>query len=223
MIPVSKIELFRTKIIKACPSCKGKSCQKCLSQYSRIVRYAEAGIPVDYWLLSWKTFSGDVNLKNAIKTKLDDLDLMFESGESLAIIGNFGTGKTYAGCSILKKAIMKDYNCCYMTMAEIVSNILSKESRLSDIIEKDFLMIDEVDNRHIASSEKAEELFGTMMENIFRTRFQNQLPTIICSNVNDIGDIFTGAFGKAFSSLSSKYMKVLIASGKDFRKNVKIG
>jgi hypothetical protein len=47
------------------------------------------------------------------------------------------------------------------------------------------------------------------------------MPTILCSNAENIDDVLSNDFARAFSSLRSMYMKVIYVAGKDFRKNVK--
>jgi DNA replication protein DnaC len=221
MIPDNKLNRILDKIKQNC-SCSGEGCSICLSQVGRVQRYAKADIPIDYWLLAFKDFQGDKNFKNLIKTKLADIDSVYDEGKSLAFVGNLGVGKTFAACSLLKMAIIKDYTAQYTTMSYIINNILSNDistaSYLKQLNEIDFLAIDEFDERYVFPSEKTEILFGSNLEYILRTRFQNKLPTILCSNTEDIDSVLSSEFSRAFKSLRSKYMDVVYVSGKDFRK-----
>ena len=81
----------------------------------------------------------------------------------------------------------------------------------------DFIVIDEVDRRFFPST-ASQELYGNHFENILRTRVQNKLPTILCTNSEDISQIFEGEFESSFASLRSQFIKVIKAGGKDARK-----
>jgi hypothetical protein len=81
----------------------------------------------------------------------------------------------------------------------------------------DFLVLDEFDNRFM-STENAVELYGRTLESVFRTRSQNKLPTIMCTNSPNISEIFSGPLKDSLNSLMSAYLKVLPIFGEDFRK-----
>ena len=222
MIPKNKIKRLKKKVVLGCKECDGEGCTKCNLKCSRIDKYSASGVPVEYWMLSLKNFSGDENFKNAILKEVSDIDSFYDSGMSLAFHGNLGTGKTYTACCIIKIAALSGYSCLYTTMADVVNTILSPstdtKTYFNILMEKDFLVIDEFDSRWIFPSEKSEQVFGSSLEYILRTRFQNQLPTIICSNNEDIDQILGGYFAKSFKSLRNKYMKTFCVGGKDFRR-----
>jgi hypothetical protein len=62
------------------------------------------------------------------------------------------------------------------------------------------------------------ELYGSQLETVLRSRMQNKLPTIMCSNAIDIGLVFGGQFKKSFQSLWSQFVKTIAAGGPDARK-----
>jgi DNA replication protein DnaC len=224
MVPPKKLESIKNRIRESC-QCKGRGCSICASKIERLTRYARAGIPVRYWDLAFKDFQGDPNFGNFIRTIMSDIEGFYDKGESLAFIGNLGTGKSYAACCILKMGLVNDYSGLYVQMAEIVNNTLSPKVDSAEYLEKlinvDILVIDEFDPRWVFPSEKVEKMFGTTLEYILRTRFQNSMPTVLCSNANDIDKVLSNDFARAFSSLRSMYMKVVLVAGKDFRKNGK--
>lgn len=222
MVPAKKLDLVEKKIISSCPNCHGSGCQSCKSKVSRIKIYDYANIPMDYWFLAFKNFQGDQKFKEYISKKLEKIDEIYELGNSFAFIGNFGTGKTYAACCILKTALVSGYSAKYYNMSELINGITSHneddENFLHTIINTDFLVIDEFGKRWVFPSEKAEQLFGQNLEHVLRTRFQNHLPTIVCSNDDNLDDVLSEEFSKALSSLRSRYMEVIPVIGKDFRK-----
>lgn len=222
MIPEKKIKLVEKEIQNKCPKCLGKGCSECKGKMARIKLYAMANIPMDYWFLPFKDFQGDVNFKGIIDEKLNAIDTIYENGNSMAFVGNFGTGKTYAACCVLKKALAIGYTAKYFHMSEIINALTSVRDEETDFLKSliniDFLVIDEFCRRYIFASEKAEQLFGQNLEYILRTRFQNRMPTILCSNNINIDDVLSEDFAEAFSSLRSKYVEIIYVSGTDFRK-----
>jgi DNA replication protein DnaC len=140
-------------------------------------------------------------------------------------VGHPGTGKTFAACSILKRAVLpstgekNSFSAFYTTMADAVSKILSSSGYEFRSLVKyyDFMVIDELDPRFFPS-QNSMELYGNHLENILRTRVQNKLPTIMCTNSEDVNQIFSGEFGRTFQSLVSQYVRVIRAGGKDVRK-----
>jgi hypothetical protein len=62
------------------------------------------------------------------------------------------------------------------------------------------------------------DLFGKTLEHIFRTRSQNKLPTIFCSNSPNPIEAFSGALKQSIESLFYK-VKIIPVIGQDFRKN----
>jgi DNA replication protein DnaC len=221
MIPINKLERIKKNIKKECKNCSS-GCIKCELKCSRLDKYALSNIPVEYWTKSFKDFEGDRNFKKIIRDRMMDIDSLYDSGKSMIFSGNLGTGKTYTACCFLKLAVTNGYSGLYTTMADVVANMLSSSvdtSRYySELISKDFLTIDEFSSHWIFPSERAEQTFGTSLEYVLRTRFQNQLPTILCSNDNDIDQIFGGFFAKSFKSLRSRHVDVFLVGGKDYRR-----
>jgi DNA replication protein DnaC len=222
MIPRKKIDLKKQEVIDKCKSCGGTSCGKCVAKSSRIEKYAYSNIPVEYWDRSFRDFSGDKNFKKIISKKIKNIDETYNEGKSLMFIGTLGTGKSYSASCILKRAIAAGYSGLYVTMADVVANILSSEIDTSkyykNLVGVDFLVIDEFSSHWIFPSEKSEQLFGSSLEFVLRTRFQNQLPTILCSNDSDVDEIFGGFFGKSFRSLRNHHVELYVVGGIDYRR-----
>ena len=222
MIPRKKIEAKKQQIVSSCKLCEGEGCTTCSSKANRMDKYANAGIPVEYWSKSFKNFSGDQNFKKMIADKISNIDKTYDDGKSLMFIGSLGTGKSYSASCILKKAVVSGYTGLYVTMADVVANILSSQVDTSkyykNLVGSDFLVIDEFSSHWIFPSEKSEQIFGSSLEYVLRTRFQNQLPTILCSNDSDVDEIFGGFFAKSFRSLRSRHVELYVVGGKDFRR-----
>lgn len=219
----NKVERVCQKIQKECKECDGDGCVKCARLTSRIQKYSDAGVPANYWTATFKDFNGDDEYGDVVRGVISNIDAVFDSGKSYLFVGPLGVGKTFGISSILKMAICKDYSARYSSMVEVINQILSGQNSdaIQSLLKYDFLAIDEFDNRWIFPSEKSEQIFGSTMEYILRSRFQNGLPTILATNNAEVDEILTGMHGKAFSSLRSQYMETVYLSGKDFRKRNK--
>lgn len=218
MIPFKKIALEKKKIVENCNKCKGVGCSSCFGYLIFIDKMADSCIPIDYWYRLIEDFYGDKAFKNFILEYINNLNNEFDKGLTICFTGERGCGKTMGSCSILKKAILKDYSTYYITLSDFVSNVVGEHPEIRFILkEYDFIVIDEIDQRFFPTYQSM-ELYGNQLENILRSRMQNHLPTIMCSNSADTSQIFGGEFKKSFDSLGSQFIKVVPVIGKDARK-----
>ena len=124
-IPRNKISSVKKICVANCIVCNGEGCDDCKSKTARVEKYAASNIPVTYWLLAFKNFSGDNRFFSCIKNIIENIDKFYESGKSCMFTGGLGTGKTFGATSILKKASTSGYDSLYVTMADVVSSIIS--------------------------------------------------------------------------------------------------
>lgn len=215
--------------LEACPKCQGKplnkACQDCNALNTVLQRFANANIPVRYWRLKMSEFLGPSALKKIYEDTSSDLDKAYRSGISFCLTGNHGVGKTMTVTSILRSALAKGYSGLYTTLNQIVLSLTSHSDESRIDIRKaytavDFLVIDEFDPRHMGS-DNASDLFGRILEDIFRTRVQNNLPTLMCTNSPNVQESFQGSIKTSISSLMS-YVKEIPVVGKDLRKEKKL-
>ena len=191
-----------------------------------INRYAESNIPIEYWFLKIeKDFEPESNLLSVYNSYVSDLKKSYVNGTSICFAGSHGLGKTYCVSSILKKASSKGFSCLYTTLSDIVSVLTSssnddKFSARRELILVDFLVVDEFDPRFIPS-ENAADLYARTLESILRTRAQNKLPTLMCTNSPNVIESFNGSLRESVDSLMKGYVKIVPVFGKDFRKNIK--
>jgi len=190
-----------------------------------INRYAESNIPIEYWSLSMeKDFKGDSKLLKYYQDYVTNLKDNYLKGVSVCFAGNHGRGKSFAVTSILKKACQKGYDCQYNNLSDIV-NVLIQASGEDKFIARrelcmvDFLVIDEFDSRFM-QSENAAELYARTLESIFRTRAQNKLPTLMCTNSPNIIEAFDGPLKDSIQSLMTGYLKIFPVFGDDYRKKI---
>ena len=185
-------------------------------------RYAESNIPLEYWDLKMdKNFRGDPRLLAKYNDYVADLKLAYTEGRSICFAGGHGRGKTMTVTCILKKASQKGFSCLYTTLSDIVT-VLTQASGEDKYLSRrelamvDFLVIDEFDSRFMPS-ENAADLYARSLESVFRTRSQNRLPTLMCTNSPNIKETFTGPLKASIGSLMSGYLPVFPVLGDDFR------
>jgi len=188
-----------------------------------INRYAESNIPYEYWNLKMeKDYQGDKRLLDKYNEYISDLKASYITGSSICFAGSHGVGKTMTLTCILKKACQKGYVSLYTTLSDIV-NVLTQASgeekflARRELVMADFLAIDEFDSRFM-QSENAADLYARTLEGVFRTRSQNKMPTLMCTNSPKIVDAFNGPLKASIDSLMKGYMKEFVVMGEDFRK-----
>jgi DNA replication protein DnaC len=186
-------------------------------------RYYESNIPMAYWDLEMNRFEGPKELLNIYNRVIENISLFYREGKSLCLAGANGIGKTSTATNILKQACQRNYNSLYTTLSDIVSVLIdspydSKFLARKELMTADFLVCDELDPRWI--SENGADLFARTLESIFRTRQQNKLPTIFCTNSPNPIEAFSGALKQSIGSLMSS-TDMVIAFGDDYRKKQK--
>ena len=182
------------------------------------LRYFDANIPIMYWKLEMSKFTGDIILANIYNELTADLKKTYEQGKTLCLVGSFGRGKTMTVTNILKKVVQKGYTGLYVTLNDIISAIYSDDAynARKELLTVDFLVIDEFDSRHIANTNQSIDFFARTLEDIFRTRSQNNLPLYLCSNSPNPLEAFKGSLKESITSLWN-YVDVIPVTGKDFR------
>lgn len=220
MISQKKIEAEKSRIISICKKCEGSGCSYCQKYCSFIDDMANANIPTDYWFRELDSWYGDKDFLKWLNEKIiSNLSLIYSKGNVLCLVGPRGVGKSMAACNILKKTILDNYTAYYTSFVDLVSCLISYESYDYRKIIKmtDFLVIDEVDQRFF-DNPNSKTLYGSQFEYTIRTRTQNKLPTIICSNSEQIDDIFfNDQTNESFQSLKSQFFDVMRIGGKDVR------
>lgn len=198
-------------------------CDMCRLNIKRIQRYAEANIPVVYWDLEMeRNFTGDPTLKEKYVQITNDLRQSYRDGVAICLAGGHGRGKTMTCCNILKRAVEKNFSSLYVNLGDIVSVMLNgkdSEDRAiarRELLMVDFLVVDEFDPRYM-SNDKASDLFGKILEEIFRARTQNKLPIMMCTNSPDVIKSFSGAIKESIESLMNA-VKIIPITGFDQRK-----
>lgn len=179
----------------------------------------QSNIPYGYWDLEMSEFAGAPKLKDVYNKVVADLPTVYRDGISFCLAGSHGIGKSFCTTNILKIACQKNYTCLYTTLSDMIAALINSDEEYlarRELMSVDFLTIDELDSRFI-QSESASDLFGSLLEHIFRTRSQNKIPTFMCSNSPNPVEAFSGALKASIDSLMSG-VKLIPVIGEDFRK-----
>lgn len=228
-IPNRKVLDALEDTIKSCSECSQKKnvkldtnlCLKCRAKNLAIVRYAESNIPVLYWKLEMEPdFSGNKILLEKYREIVVDLHKSYKSGVAMCFAGPHGVGKSMSCTNILKRACERGFTCMYVNLGDIVHAMLNsdaedKAAARKELLTVDYLVIDEFDPRYM-SNDKSSDLFGKILEEIFRTRSQNKLPIFLCTNSPNVAESFTGAIKQSITSLLGT-VKMIPVLGEDFR------
>lgn len=166
-------------------------------------------------------FKGPKSLVEVYINTVSDLNKSYNDGVCFCLAGTHGAGKTTATTNILKKATHKNFTALYTNLGDVVSSFIlppneEKYYARKELTEVDFLVMDELDYRHIGT-ENAADLFGRTFEQVLRTRLQNKLPTIIVSNSPNPIETFNGPLKESLGSLMTKLPLIPII-GPDIRK-----
>lgn len=170
-----------------------------------------------------KDFKGDEVLMEKYKEITTDLPKIYKEGISICLAGSHGLGKTMLCCNILKRAAEKNYSATYTTLSDIVNATINgphdeKYLARNQLLTVDFLTIDEFDPRWF--SENGADLFGRILEDVFRNRVQNCLPLFLITNSPNITESLNPALKKSIQSLMN-YVVMVPVLGVDYRKNGK--
>ena len=158
-----------------------------------------------------------------ISEKYIELCNSFEMNQSmnLFLYGKTGVGKTHIAVSILRRIIVRKFadNCYFKSMARLMlelrdvyasDNSESSEKSITDTYTRlSLLILDDL------GAEKPTDFTERVLYNIIATRLDNQLRTIITSNlsVDEVNEIYGPRIGSRLSSY-----ELIECEGKDWRK-----
>ena len=190
-------------------------------------RYYDANIPVDYWWRDMHDFIGPSILKKQYTDITSNIKESFKSGKKACFAGSHGVGKSYTCACILKRVVEKQYSALYVNLVDIIHVMLNSPSDIKcqakeNLLNVDFLVIDEFDTRFMGS-ENAADLFGRILEPVMRTRIQNRMPLLFCTNSIKVEGSFSGPLQASIESLMKMVSFVPIIGGQDARQMIKNG
>lgn len=153
-----------------------------IEKYKTWNKSSESGVPIRFHECSFDNFEcHDTAEKNRKQKVIDFIEWKNNDGV-LLMTGDKGTGKTHLGAAAVRAMLGH-----YVTMEDVIYRIesslnfkspMTEEQVFQDYSTRKFLVIDEVGRS--TKSEKETELLSY----ILRKRYDNQLPTIVVSNLD---------------------------------------
>ena len=156
-------------------------------------RLEYAGITKRFKNCSFENFkitqSNKFNL-DTISRYLNKFDSIKENGTSLIFCGKPGTGKTHLACALVSELTKNDNYVLYTTIYKMIGSIKATYNKFEDetegnLIKKytthDLLIVDEIGVQLGSETEKV------LFYQIINGRYENMLPTILISNLNEAG------------------------------------
>ena len=190
---------------------------ECESQIALRARYLVANIGEQYQRLSWEEWDGCEETKTLVDLYLENWERFFRQGMGIELFSSeLGTGKTFAATHIGKELIKQGQSVYFIPFIEMVAAFDRQDSEYiaSRIRESGFVILDEI-TPPVSEAQKA--FFAVQLEALIRHRTNNNLPTIMTTNMNQ--DELSIAFPRTYSLLSAKQIRREV-SGKDRREYV---
>lgn len=217
---------LKDKIISRCVLCQGKnvSCS-CIDTFRLEFRKVKANIPPKYRDVAFEqiTHPETVVTRGRLKNYIDNLEQNHLMGTGLFLFGSTGLAKTYLACTVLVEALRQKRSGHFSTLDHCISlytagwkEPAAKEVYNDLIIEPDFLVLDEVGNEPRTNL----QLVRTVLNDLLRRRHNNQLPTIITSNLLFNEKNLINIYGDEVWSILSESVIPLEFKGIDFRQGV---
>lgn len=235
MYSVQDVEELKTKILDNCPECQGKGrymtsegfklCE-CINKFRRYIDLLEANIPKNFWDLefNFKYFTTKFVTENQksldiINTYTSGLLEVHRTGTGLYICGDYGVGKSFIGCSILKKALEQKFKVYFILLSELI-NLAHKALRddkakdfINYIVEDvDFLLLDEINKKYDT------KLIDAMLDELFKKRYYSGKPFIVTSN--DSPEKVIEGFGKGVYEIFCEKLITVSLIGESFRPEI---
>lgn len=187
------------------------------------LKYAKIG--ERYWRVSRRDIPDELGYKKILESYIENIDDYHERGVGLLFQGDYGTGKTSAGCIILKAALSKMYKCLFFPVRDIqeriINNTLFDEETNASYMERarevNFLLLDDLGDE---SKGKSDFLISAI-EGLLRYRSDNKLPTLITTNF-DVGKIKERYGVSTFEVIRASVMPCIV-KGKNWREDEKNG
>jgi len=214
---------IKKKIVDSCPHCEQRGCPSCSAQFEIFFKMAAARIPVKYWCFDHKDIE-DPEVKVIVGKYIERLIDVFDRGYGLYFCGNNGTGKTLCASLILKEALRHNFSARFTHLSEVLKMSCDgmydrdlREEYQQQILSVDFLVVDDIDKAYENTQSR---FLNHSYDNLFRTRANNCLPTIITANKkrDTVLRDDNGIFGKSLLSLFAENIKDVPVIGRDRRR-----
>lgn len=156
--------------------------QEAIGKYKSWNKTSESGVPLRFHECCFENFECHNQVEEKRKKTVIDFVERENNDGVLLMTGDKGTGKTHLGTAAVRAMLGH-----YVTMEDLIYKVesslnfkspMTEEQVFKDYSTKGFLVIDEI-GRSIKSEKETE-----LLSYILRKRYDNQLPTIVISNLD---------------------------------------
>jgi len=190
---------------------------ECDAQIALRARYLVANIGEQYQRLDWNEWSGCERTKELVDLYLNGWEQFFRQGMGIELFSSaLGTGKTFAATHIGKELIKQGQSVYFIPFVEMTAAFDRQDSEYiaERIRTSGFVILDEVIP---PISEAQRSFFSVQLEALIRHRTNNNLPTIMTTNMNQ--ETLNRAYPRTYSLLSAKQTRQEVA-GTDRREYI---
>ena len=191
-------------------------------QADRLAYYTacyEACIPRLFWeVSSEKVTHNHAVFRKVVLNYCKKRKRVLKHGYSLLFMGDNGAGKTMFLSFVLSQMIKRGCSAYYTTFAQFDIDIKKgfgdkdAERRLEELMDSDFVAIDEIGKEHY----KSDSYLNTRFEHLMKTRYDDGSPMIMATNLDY--EKLSNVYGPSIASMwEGRYLKATFESG-DFRK-----
>jgi len=176
-----------------------------------------------------KDWYGDDRSLEVILTYVQHLEQNYQQGVGLHLYGDYGTGKTFLMCHVLKEATRSYapyfeplYSGYFIPFAELLNLFTDgwydrgKREKMEWLLQKvDFLAIDDLGKEF---KSKSSNLNMAALDMVLRNRIYAKKPILITTN-RQMGEIEED-YGKGIRSLLNEACLTLLVEGGDYRTRI---
>lgn len=216
---------------KGCPTCGGEKTYSldgkvhecdCRTQAALQRTYYQANIPRRYHMLSMNDFEDEYRRENqhavdAVDAFIENFDMALYHGLGLVFQGPQGTGKTLLATHVLKEVVKRGYTGFFMQFTDVInvwgSSWKDADSKLMlerNLKQRQLVVLDDI----VTDGRNREGFLANGLEEVFRHRQNNQLPTLMTTNLKERE--FAQEFPRSLSLVlgSAQWLEI---HGRDYR------
>ena len=149
----------------------------------KVMRLRQKGFP-EPSMQDW-TFANDdmenERITKAMKRYVENFEELRKQGKGLLLIGDVGTGKTYAACEVANALIDEGYSVLVTNFARILNTLqgtFEKQQYIDELSDYSLLVIDDL------GAERNTEYSAEQVFNVIDARYRSGKPMIITSNLS---------------------------------------
>lgn len=192
----------------------------CRTQLNLHKLYLDAGIGLEFQVLTWEDWVGDPKVRELCGSYLDRK--LYRRGKGIKLRSpNYGTGKTMAVNLLAKDLVKANVSTFVVTFSTMVAMYTGgwrddeeREVFVEKVLDSEVLVIDDL-GRTTRTSEAARNFLESTLDDVLRPRVQHGKVTVVTTNHDDLE--LRDIFGSAIASLLGGHTLDYTVAGGDYR------